>query len=402
MLGEGGRAIQKLSEAMDEVLAAAPSVDGDELDLLAFLVPLRQQLNRGELGFAQVASKLMPLYVEAATSRTLSPTEHLRYDCNMASGPAAAAINVGEQLPDIPLSRIAVEEGRIGFAHLNLIAYTSTFIGEGFDEAGLLRKAEIHNVTTFARICQRVRQQARPALCEQEERELHEARFLELSTRDEDGSVWFRGLLDKEGGAYFRTAIEALAQPLPNDRRLARQRKADALVEIAKAALDEGRVPERGTVRPHLQITASLETLLGQSSAAPAELEGSGPISLEMLRRVAGDCSLRRLLLDEDSLVIDVGRERRVYRGATRVALENRDRGCVWPGCTRPARFCQSDHSTPWWAGGETNVADGRLLCRYHHRLRGEGWDLTKIVEEGETRWVVTPPRWSYYEAGSA
>jgi hypothetical protein len=368
---------------------------------LGFLEPLRVCINRLELAFAVAAGQLNRA-VEEDEIADLSAIQLLRHECKMASGAAASAVNVGEHLDEVPLSRTALSEGRIGFAHLNLISYSAAFIGEGFEEARLLRKAELHNVTTFARICRRVRQEARPALCEQEERELHDARFLELSTRDEDGAVWFRGLLDKEGGAYFRTAIEALAQPLPDDHRQAGQRRADALVEIAKVTLDEGRVPERGTVRPHVQIMATLETLLGQPGAAPAELEGSGPISVEMLRRMAGDCSLRRLLLDESSLVIDVGRERRIYRGATRVALENRDRGCVWPGCTRPARFCQADHANPWYAGGETNVSEGRLLCRYHHRLREEGWDLTKIIENGEPRWVVTPPRWSYYEAGSA
>jgi hypothetical protein len=243
---------------------------------------------------------------------------------------------------------------------------------------------------------------ARPALCEQEERDLHDARFLELSTRDEDGAVWFRGLLDKEGGAYFRTAVEALSQPLPDDDRRAPQRKADALVEIAKLALDAGLAPKRGGVRPHVQVSMPLETWLGLPGAPAAELEGSGPISPEMMRRICGDASVRRLLLDGESLVIDVGRERRTFSGATRRALEVRDRGCVWPGCNRPARFCQGDHIEEWRHGGETNARNGRLLCWFHHRLRGEGWELTRIVEDGELRWIVTPPRWFFPDVGAA
>jgi len=400
MLGEGGRALRELSEAIGAVGTEAALVADDEKAMLAFLTALRGQLNRGELVFATLAGRYSSVLERDDVS--LTPIESLRYDCNMASGAAAAAVNVGEHLDVVPLSRAALDQGRIGFAHLNLITYTAKFVGEGFDEARLVRKAEESTVTAFARICRRVRYQARPALCEQEERELHEARFLELTTRDEDGAVWLRGMLDAEGGAYVRTAIENLSQPLPNDDRLVAQRKADALVEIARLALDEGQAPQRGTVRPHVQVTASLDALLGVHGAEPAELEGSGPISSEMLRRIAGDCSVRRLLLNEDSLVIDVGRERRVYRGATRLALEHRDRGCVWPGCTRPARFCQSDHDREWWLGGETNVENGRLLCRYHHRLRSEGWQMTRLTEDGRPRWVVTPPRWTFADAGSA
>src|SRR5205807_3797273 len=304
-------------------------------------------------------------------------------ECKMASGAAAAAVTVGEQFEQLPESRAAVEEGRIGIAHLALLARTAEFIGDGFCEQPLLCQAEKNHVTAFARLCTHARHAANPELFAQEERELFEARCLELATRAEDGALFLKGMLDAEGGAHLRTVVEVLSQPLPNDDRTATQRRADALVEVARVLLDEGRLPERGGVRPHLQVTATLETLLGMPGSPAAELEGSGPISTEMLRRIAGDCSLRRLLLDEESMVIDVGRERRIFRGGTRAALDHRDGGCVWPGCTRPARFCQADHETPWWAGGGTDAGNGRLLCRYHHRLRSEGWQLTRIMESG-------------------
>ncbi|HEX6548214.1 MAG TPA: HNH endonuclease signature motif containing protein, partial [Candidatus Dormibacteraeota bacterium] len=100
---------------------------------------------------------------------------------------------------------------------------------------------------------------------------------------------------------------------------------------------------------------------------------------------------------DEDSLVIDVGRERRLFRGGARVALEHRDGGCVWPGCTRPARLCHADHLEPWWAGGKSTTANGRLLCLYHHRLHSEGWELSAVrdPESGITTWVPRPPGWA-------
>jgi hypothetical protein len=188
-----------------------------------------------------------------------------------------------------------------------------------------------------------------------------------------------------------------MSQPLADDDRTPRQRRADALVEISKVALDEGRVPEVNGVRPHVQVTASVETLLGLAGAPAAELEGAGPISVEMLRRLAVDCSLRRVLLDSESMVIDVGRANRLFRGATRIALERRDGGCVWRGCTRPARYCQADHIKEWWKDGTTDVSNGRLLCRYHHRLRSDGWELVE-TDEG---WVPKPPIWSLFPRGS-
>jgi hypothetical protein len=40
-------------------------------------------------------------------------------------------------------------------------------------------------------------------------------------------------------------------------------------------------------MRPHLVITASVETLAGVEGAEPAELEGAGPIANETLQLVA-------------------------------------------------------------------------------------------------------------------
>lgn len=393
----GGAALQKLEEAATALLEAAADA-GDDNVLANFLVPLRIQINRCEVAFAIGARRLGEECVEDDPS-ALSPVAWLRYECHMASGAAAAAVAVGEQLDRLPQGRAAVDGGRIGFAHLNLLARTAEFIGEGFVEKALLRQAEKNHVTALARICAHARHAACPEKFAEQERELFEARFLELSTRSDDGAVFLRGLLDAEGGAHLRTAIDALSQPLPNDERLAGQRKADALVEISRVALDEGRPPERGGVRPHVQVTTTLQTLLGKPGAPAAQLAGAGPISTEMLRRIAGDCSIRRLLLDEASMVIDVGRERRLFRGATRLALDQRDGGCVWPGCTRPARYCQADHELSWIEGGETTTENGRLLCRHHHRLRSEGWSLTRLRDpaNGEQSWVAKPPIWSIW-----
>jgi hypothetical protein len=390
MLGVGGSGLDQLEQAATALLAESELVAPDFHAALAFLKPLRTQINRCELAFARASARLEESLQEGEHSLTAIQT--LREECGMASGAAGAAATIGEQEPLCGEGWAAVEAGRMGLAHLALLAQAAEFVGDGFDPGPLVAKAEEVSVSAFGRICAHARHAARPDGFIEEERRGHDARFLELSTKTSDGSVYLRGLLDAEGGAYLRTAVAALSQPLPDEMRSAGQRRADALVEISRLVLDEGRVPERGGVRPHVQVTATLETLLGLPGAPAAELEGSGPVSLETLRRIAGDCSLRRLLLDEDSLVIDVGRERRLYRGGSRFAIDARDGGCVWPGCSREPRFCQVDHEVEWWQGGETTAANGRLLCRYHHRLKSEGWRLTHLSDQD--RWVATPPFW--------
>jgi len=69
---------------------------------------------------------------------------------------------------------------------------------------------------------------------------------------------------------------------------------------------------------------------------------------------------------------VEVSATSRLFSGATRRAIEVRDRRCVHPTCEVPSERCQVDHIVPWAAGGPTTQENGRLLCGFHNRLRNE------------------------------
>jgi hypothetical protein len=69
---------------------------------------------------------------------------------------------------------------------------------------------------------------------------------------------------------------------------------------------------------------------------------------------------------------IEVSATARLFSGATRRAIEVRDRECTHPYCDVPARSCEADHVVPFEAGGMTTEENGRLLCGYHNRLRNQ------------------------------
>ncbi len=50
-----------------------------------------------------------------------------------------------------------------------------------------------------------------------------------------------------------------------------------------------------------------------------------------------------------------------------------RDKTCVFPWCTRPARRCDKDHSIPHSRGGPTCPCNLAPLCRRHHRIKTHG-----------------------------
>jgi hypothetical protein len=176
--------------------------------------------------------------------------------------------------------------------------------------------------------------------------------------------------------------------PKHDDDRTAGQRRADALVDLARHSMSGSKLGSTGGMRPHLVITASIETLAGVKDAEPAELEGVGPIASETLQRHACDASVSWLLgrADKDR---ETSHEHRQIPPSVRRALVARDKDCVFNGCHRPASWCDGHHVRWWTRGGKTELENLALLCGRHHRMvHEEGWTIERLG----ARWITKPP----------
>src|SRR2546430_11303269 len=114
-----------------------------------------------------------------------------------------------------------------------------------------------------------------------------------------------------------------------------KQRRADAVVELAQQAMDQGRLPARHGVRPHLSVHTTIEGLKGELGAPASQLQEGTPISSKTVQRLACDGTLHRVL-KADSMVIDVGRAKRTAQPAQWRGLKAPHSTCAWPGCDRP------------------------------------------------------------------
>jgi len=315
-----------------------------------------------------------------------SPISWIKANCHMTGGAAADRVCVGEQLENIGESRMALGMGEIGFAHFALIARTSAALGDRLDEDKLLAQARKQSVFQFRNACTHARHAGDAEGFVAEEVEGMKARSLTLTTAD-DGVVLVQGILDKVGGAALQTALEPLAKRAGKDDGRARDRRlADALVDLPMRALDNGLVPQR----THLQVTASLETLLGLPGAPAADMEFTLPISAKAVERLACDCAVTRIILGSESTVIDVGRAKRTVSGPQRKALRVRDGGCTWPGCDRPVSMTEGHHLIHWIQNGPGDMPNLTLLCYRHHWMVHEGgW---QIVRTDDGRMLTIPP----------
>ncbi|MGH3614905.1 MAG: DUF222 domain-containing protein [Pseudonocardia sp.] len=108
--------------------------------------------------------------------------------------------------------------------------------------------------------------------------------------------------------------------------------------------------------------------LLAELTAA----ESRGPWAT-VLADIAGQYTHRH----RHQQMLDARPDDRFANALLRRHVQVRDRTCIAPGCRRPARRCDQDHTLDHELGGLTVAANSGPLCRRHHRMKHEGqWQL--------------------------
>ena len=151
---------------------------------------------------------------------------------------------------------------------------------------------------------------------------------------------------------------------------------------VAEQALAAGFGGESGTRAERFQVAVHTEMATLEKDGEPGRSEVDGVrVSAESSRRLACDAAVVPMT-HRDGEVMGVGRKTRTIPPHIRRALEERDRGCRYPGCG--SRFTEAHHVTHWADGGETSLANTVLLCRRHHRVVHEGRTRMALNREGQ------------------
>lgn len=281
-------------------------------------------------------------------------------------------VRVGRQLGDSPgAAQEAFDAGRLPPRHAQLLADTlSCLHGEArrAAERRLVAAAEHEDAVAFGRTCRRVLAELDAAAAQHAETR-RRARQRASVTPTDDGMLAISGQLAGLDAETFATAVHAFRRAdAPGEHRQAGQRTADALVELARAALRAADAPAQHGVRPHVTVTIDWASVL--TDAGVAETTWMGPLPYTEVRRLLADCGVARLLTDPNSAPVEAGKAvRTVPAGLWRI-LHERDRGCVAEGCTTPAAWCDVMHlQVPYRLNGRLTPDTAALGCRRHHRL---------------------------------
>ncbi|KRF25341.1 HNH endonuclease signature motif containing protein [Phycicoccus sp. Soil803] len=205
-------------------------------------------------------------------------------------------------------------------------------------------------------------------------------------------------LLDDEGAAIVDAAVDALAKPQKDpetgdyDPRTPGARRADAMLDLVRRAVGapEG-VPRQA--KTSLLVTIKLDELQQLSRGAGLTIGGE-PLPIETVRRLACDAQVIPAVLGAHGEILEQGRAERLFNRAQIRHLWLRDRHCTFPGCTRPASWCDAHHLLHWADGGPTDTNHGALLCQRHHTVVHTNRYAGEVVEGSSgpfVRWDLTP-----------
>ena len=139
-----------------------------------------------------------------------------------------------------------------------------------------------------------------------------------------------------------------------------------------------------------MQVTIAASTLMGLDDQS-CELDGYGPITAAMARRIAADptATWRRLLTDDHGHVLHASTTGYHPTAGMTATVLARDQHCTFPGCRRASRYNDLDHVQAWREGDDTTAANLTSLCRRHHRLKHSGtWTVHRDDATGTTTWT--------------
>jgi hypothetical protein len=369
-----------LEEYIDKLWAAGPSAFADSEALCAL-----QHLKTRFDAFVTEAAGEFETWGQWASDGARNAAAWYSHQFNEPTRVSRQRVARGRCLRQLPLVAQAFAEGTNNASHVDALAAARSVRTEeamARDEELLVEQAKTLTFGDFSRALAYWEQMADPDGTEQDalaQRDRRDAYLVESisgmhlgkMTLDPIGGAIVRGeldrLVDELFAADWAEAKERLgyAPRMPDLARTPAQRRADALVEMAirsRTAPADGRRPQ-----PLFTVFVDYQTAHGRL----CELASGAVVTPGSLLPWLDQALVERAVFEPGGRV-EVSATTRLFTGATRRAIELRDRHCMHDFCDEPIDRCQVDHIVPASEGGPTTQENGRLLCGYHNRLRNQ------------------------------
>ncbi|MFL6060329.1 MAG: DUF222 domain-containing protein [Marmoricola sp.] len=129
----------------------------------------------------------------------------------------------------------------------------------------------------------------------------------------------------------------------------------------------------------HPKTAATLVVMIDESvlrgALKAAGLDTGGLLSAGEARRFACNARILPVVLDGASQALDLGRSKRLFNEAQRIAKGLEHDTCAADGCERPYAWCELHHKHHWAHGGCSDLDEAVPLCHFHHqRIHDPGY----------------------------
>jgi len=327
-----------------------------------------------------------------------SMTAWCRTELGWTNQHANRMLKTGRRLLDLPVTRDAWLSGALSDGQVEILVACVTDRRAGLwadHEGEIVPRLTPLDLLASNRVLQVWAAKADAVLDEPEPPEEPTAEAILVTTLD--GRGYLKGSFDAEHAELVATGLR-LADSGDLDIPAA-QRQGQALVDVFRHFVDHQTQKVGGRHRPHLNVVITHDAL--QASQPGRTLRGV-PLPGLAVRKIACDANIHRVITDGAGSILDYGRATRTIPPAVYTSLVLRDWGCRFPGCDRPADWCEGHHVWHWEDGGPTNLSNLVLLCsKHHHIVHLKAWhtrlDPTGTVEvtdpQGRVRTSDPPGR---------
>jgi hypothetical protein len=181
------------------------------------------------------------------------------------------------------------------------------------------------------------------------------------------------------------------------DDRTPEQKMHDAFIAMVKAHAASGDAPIAGGEAPTLVLTGTVEAYDAyvhrlRDPDRTLTIEHTGClVPIEHVDQLICHGDIQHLVTDEHGHPLWLGRSKRLFTKAQKLALAKRDKRCRVPGCGMPVAWTETHHIIPWQLGGLTDIDNGILVCSYHHHEIHAGRLRVEKAGPRPGQWRIVP-----------
>jgi len=311
----------------------------------------------------------------------------LSWKCGLEMNAAREKVRVARKMEDLPRIDSAFASGKLSYSVVRAITRVATPATESqyLYLTEWATASQLEKLVRKHRWAQRLQEESREQLQHQQRK---------ATVYQDDDGMWVLSarlpsvegeLVAKAIGAIVDQADDELHEKGVSTEDIAKEtfprKRADALCKLAEHYLanDSSELKDlKGSERCQVMLHVDMKTLQSHSKENPSHdhnhccLEKDTWIHPRVAKRLSCDASLVTVLEDEKGNVLNIGRRTRIVPPSIKRALDIRDQGCRFPGCTC-SHYLDAHHIQHWADGGETSLVNLVTLCRFHHRKLHEG-----------------------------